>query len=170
MISLEDLRYDEGTSHLYFEGCTVVDANGRTLQSGTSADPIYRGSELTFTFTGNYFSFEIDYEYDIWDTKDIHITDLDKTITHIYTTQLDFNGSPRIELTDCPSNDLDIYVNPYRHYAIDYGDSVGSGFESELPYWGQQNQITKNGRSASLITITRISFAIATSILRKLSA
>ena len=152
VISLEDLRYDEGTDYLHFKDCTVVNQNGRTLQNGSTVDD----EILIFTFTGNYFSFEILYEYDTWDTKDIHITDLDKTITHIYTTQLDFNGSPRIELTDCPSNDLDIYVNPYRNYAIDYGDSVGSGFESELPYWGQQNQITKNGRSASLIPIFEI--------------
>ena len=41
-----------------------------------------------------------------YETQDIHITELDKSITHIYTTQLDFNNSPKIELTDCPSNNL----------------------------------------------------------------
>ena len=146
VINLEDL-YDEYATHLYFKDCTVIDANGRTLQSGST---IYSSNEsLVFIFTGNYFSFEMSGSDWGYETQDIHITDLDKTITHIYTTQLDFNTSPKIELTDCPSNSLKIYVRPYE---------VPQGyFDTELPDWGQQNQITKNGYVATLIPIFGIS-------------
>lgn len=140
VINLEDL-YDEYATSLYFKDCTVIDANGRTLQSGSV---IYSTNKsLVFIFTGNYFSFEMygsDWGYE---TQDIHIAELDKSITHIYTTQLDFNISPKIELTDCPSNSLKIYVRPYDHQQ--------GYFDTELPYWGQQNQITKNGYVATLI-------------------
>lgn len=146
IINCEDL-YDEYATHLYFKDCTVIDANGRTLQSGSV---IYSTNKsLTFIFTGNYFSFEMSGDDWAWETQDIHITDLDKTITHIYTTQLDFNNSPKIELTDCPSNSLNIYVRPY--------DDQQGYFDTELPYWGQQNQITKNGYVATLIPIFGIS-------------
>ena len=146
VINLEDL-YDEYPTHLYFKDCTVIDANGRTLQSGSV---IYSTNEsLAFIFTGNYFSFEMFGTDWAWETQDIHITDLDKTITHIYTTQLDFDISPKIELTDCPSNSLKIYVRPY--------DNQQGYFDTELPYWGKQNQITKNGYVAKLIPIFGIS-------------
>lgn len=146
VINCGDL-YDEYATSLYFKDCTVVDQNGRTKQNGTT---IYSSDILTFIFTGNYFSFKMDGSDWGYETQDIHIAELDKSITHIYTTQLDFNNSPKIELTDCPSNSLKIYVRPYENLASDW-------FDKELPDWGQQNQITKNGYAASLIPIFEIS-------------
>lgn len=146
VINCGDL-YDEYATGLYFKDCTVVDQEGHTLQNGSA---IYSNNILTFIFTGNYFSFKMDGSDWGYETQDIHITELDKSITHIYTTQLDFNNSPKIELTDCPSNSLKIYVRPYENLASDW-------FDTELPDWGQQNQITKNGYTASLIPIFEIS-------------
>ena len=145
VINCGDL-YDEYATYLHFEDCTVVDQEGRTLQNGST---IYSSDILTFTFTGNYFSFDMDGSDWGYETQDIHITELDKTITHIYTTQIDFNTSPKIELTDCPSGSLNIYVRPY--------ENLRGDIDTELPDWGQQNQITKNGYAADLIPIFGIS-------------
>lgn len=144
-INVSGLDY-EYTPYLYFKDCTVTDEEGRNYTSGQQFGTI---EELTFTFTGNTFSFEVDNESVTGFGSEMYITQLDKNITKIYTKQLDFRVSPKIELLNCPTEELVIYATPHYGYYTD-GD-YNTDFET--PYWGEQNQISKNGNVATIYPI-----------------
>ena len=150
VINISLLDY-ESAAYIDFKDCIVVDENGKTYRSGDSVD---EANKLTFTFTGNSFSFEFNEQVAGFGSE-MYIEELDKTITKIYTKQLDFMTSPKITLTDCPTDRLDIYVLPFYSYNWD-GDQY---IDNEQPYWGEQNQISKNGRTATIYPIFSINGA-----------
>ena len=149
-VNVSELSYWEGETYVTFKDCTVVDNTGKTYRSGQN---VYSNTEeLIFTFTGNSFSFEINYESADYGGE-MYITQLDKNITKIYTTQLDFRNSPKIEMYDCPTNELDIYLYPYYSY---YDEYENSHTDFETPFWGGQNQISKNGTIATIYPIFHV--------------